>query len=195
MLTYFLEGEDAAQREKRISKRVKTPTSPDESNIPLFGAATLHPKYWQNGAVNNPHSLLLNPFSDTFQTCNEIKAICDKNVETAVTSRQLNGSVPNGKQKLQSSAVSTICNKTTNALSNPIISETANEDVNNVSIARTLSLNMPFSTGYNGFHSDNNNSYQESLHSIGCENIPYIRKPGTFRQMSLPADIQEDTNV
>ena len=56
MLTFFLEGEDASQRRRRISHsklhRTNSPHSPDyDPSQPIFGKSTIHPKYWPNGNV------------------------------------------------------------------------------------------------------------------------------------------------
>lgn len=51
MLTYFLEGEDAIQRQRRISntKRLSTPNG-DLSDVEnIFGAPTIDRKYWPHG--------------------------------------------------------------------------------------------------------------------------------------------------
>ena len=90
MLTYFLEGEDASQRTRRIShtrfSRKNSPHSPEyDPSQAIFGKSTIHPKYWPNGNVicERPDSL------ESFPNCdNQIQSsygspnVCDNNFDT-----------------------------------------------------------------------------------------------------------------
>ena len=88
MLTYFLEGEDATHRQRRISSskmfsRTNSPCTPEEDFlVPNFGKSPIHPKYWPNGAVG--------PWADpeAFQSCdknNSSTTVCDVSSDSSAS--------------------------------------------------------------------------------------------------------------
>jgi len=70
MLTYFLEGEDATHRETRISlskvSRQNSPKCEYDSMGDIFGAPTIHPRYWSNGGLNSSHN---SDYRSVFSDC------------------------------------------------------------------------------------------------------------------------------
>lgn len=89
MLTYFLDGEDASQRKRRISttkfSRTNSPHSPDyDPSQAIFGKSTIHPKYWSNGNVISERPVS----EESFPNCDnrisdsqESSLFCDKNLD------------------------------------------------------------------------------------------------------------------
>ena len=91
MLTYFLEGEDASQRTRRIShtrfSRKNSPHSPEyDPSQAIFGKATIHPKYWPNGNVicERPDSLESFPNCDNqiIESTQGSPIACDNKCDT-----------------------------------------------------------------------------------------------------------------
>lgn len=83
MLTYFLEGEDASQRQRRISNAnfKRSSSSPDgevlDSTADIFGAPIIDRKYWPNGTT----SVATEPIEELVcESSNkaEVTANCDK---------------------------------------------------------------------------------------------------------------------
>ncbi|XP_052766040.1 guanylate cyclase 32E-like [Mya arenaria] len=65
MLTYFLDGENATHRERRIShskfSRTNSQNVDRNSNGDIFGSHIIHPKYWPNASGNSTSDLYLSP--------------------------------------------------------------------------------------------------------------------------------------
>lgn len=90
MLTYFLEGEDASQRKRRISttklQRTNSPHSPDnDPSQAIFGKSTIHPKYWPNGSaiseVPNSEEAIYNCDNQILESSQGSSKICDTNLD------------------------------------------------------------------------------------------------------------------
>jgi len=60
MRTYFLEEEDATHRKTRISlskvSRQNSPKCEYDSMGDIFGAPTIHPRYWSKGGLKSSHN-------------------------------------------------------------------------------------------------------------------------------------------
>ncbi|XP_053402542.1 uncharacterized protein LOC128557907 [Mercenaria mercenaria] len=87
MLTYFLEGENASHRQRRIShSKFSRSNSPNVDDRDIFGKPTIHPKYWPNGSIPSPAEDLEN---SPFQNCDIIDHV-DENVKKQDCDRDTN---------------------------------------------------------------------------------------------------------
>ena len=144
MLTYFLEGENESHRQRRIShSKFSRSNSPNVDGRDIFGQPTIHPKYWQNGAIPSPTKDL---DKAPFQNCDSISHVNENFKKQSCDSDTNFEDLFNTYFDGYSDTNATNGHHTNNGYSEQCINKRSKQETNTSSNDHQQSVNLPLLT-------------------------------------------------